>query len=333
MLVVLLVLFVPFRYRIRGRYHEQIKAKVSVSWLLKMIHVKAEAIQAQIRVRICLFGFVLKKMYLGNWGDEAPGGEADLKDTEKTTGPAKEVKPQSAEESKKKAEKPPKEAAGSRPSEPTGTEESGKAAAPKDKYDLLFEKLEKKAAEKQALLDQQTKGKEKKEAEPPAADESLSEEEKSFLTTALEWSEKISDFWDDEKNQFAVGLIEKKLLGIGKHLLPTTFLIDGELGLSDPAKTGEIIGKLYRFYPLYGDHIRVRGIYDEERTNIYAEIGGRIRLAVFVGAALRLLANKRIRSWLKMLLKKDKTKDTGKDGPVRTGSGSHTSEKSSVNAA
>ncbi len=347
LLILLLVLFVPLRYNVKGRYHEQLKAKLSVSWLLKLIHVKAEAIQTQIRVRICVFGHAFKKMYLGNWGDEKKTGEEAGNDTKDTDGEQKadtsasDPKGKAAEpavtEKKEEAAPPP---APEEPQAEKEQEQPPKEEKKKDRYDALFEKLEQKAAEKQAELDAVKarkeaagKAKEKKRQEesaepaPEAAEES---EEGSFLKTASEWIEKISDFWDDEKNQDAVYLIEKQLLRLGKHLLPTRFQVEGELGLGDPAKTGQIIGKIYRFYPLYGEHIRLDGVYDEKRINIYTEVGGRIRLGVIVGAALRLLLNARIRRWIKQLKHRNDGEEDGEE--KKTKRAGH-KEKSQASAA
>ena len=74
--------------------------------------------------------------------------------------------------------------------------------------------------------------------------------------------------------------------GIGKHFLPTLFRIEGRLGLGDPARTGRLVGTISAFYPVYGDSIRLDGVYDRKETDLYLHIKGRIRLGIFVGAAL-----------------------------------------------
>ena len=350
LLILLLVLFVPLRYNVKGRYHEQLKAKLSVSWLLKLIHVKAEAIQTQIRVRICVFGHAFKKMYLGNWGDEKKTGEEAGNDKKETDGEdaaeaaadKKEKKPEPAVKKEEPAPLPePEEAPAEKAEEPPQEKapEPPKEEKKKDRYDALFEKLEQKAAEKQAELDalkakQEALKKEKEKRQEASAEQTPQapeeREEASFLKTAAEWIEKISDFWDDEKNQDAVYLIERQLLRLGKHLLPTRFQVEGELGLGDPAKTGQIIGKIYRFYPLYGEHIRLDGVYDEKRINIYTEVGGRIRLGVIVGAALRLLLNARIRRWIKELKHRNDGEEDGEE--KKTKRAGH-KEKSQASAA
>ena len=314
LLILILVLCVPFRYEIRGRYDEKLKAKAGVSWLLKMIHVKVEAIQAQIRVRICVFGHAFKKMYLGNWGDNAPDAEkkAEAEDGEEGGDGEKE------EKAEKKKPAPPDEEKPEPPEEKPEAVSDAKAAkaektkkdrpTPKEKYDEIFEELQRRQEEKER--EKAAAAQEKKDAEAPEEGAAEAEEEdKTFLETAMLWTERISDFWDDEKNQKAVYLIERQLLKLGKHLVPTKFLLKGDLGLGDPAKTGQTIGKIYRFYPLFGDNIQLNGVFDEKRTDLYTELKGRIRLGILVEIAVRLLLNGRIRRWIRYFLKKDKAEE------------------------
>ena len=328
LLILILVLCVPIRYDIRGRYDEKLKAKAGVSWLLKLVHVKLEAIQAQIRVRVCVFGHAFKKMYLGNWGDNAPEEKKqefsgnDETDPESAGIPAEDddeddeddelllLTEKNAEE---EAGKPDVKSAEAKKKTKTEEKKAKARPTPKEKYDELFAQLQQREEEKERAREQE-KAREKAKAagkEQEAESEPLSEEEESFLIKAADWVDKISDFWDDEKNQNAVWLIEKQLAKLGRHLLPTGFLLKGDLGLGDPAKTGKIIGTVYRFYPLFGEHIQLNGIFDEKRTDVYLGLKGRIRLGILVEIAVRLFLNGRIRKWLFAYLKKNKEK--GKD--------------------
>lgn len=285
LLLLLLICLVPIRYQIKGRVAEGVKARGDVTWLLHLIHVWLAAINSQVLCRIKLLGFCLKKLHLGNWGEEegAAEGAASLepeKDSEAKT-PAKKEKEKPKEDktaSRKqeaKAEKPPK----------------------KDKYDRLFEALEEEEKRKA------------REKESPEAE--LSEESKEKLKKIRRLIRQAQDFWEDEKNREAVLLIRRQFLRLGKHVIPTHFLLEGEIGLKDPAATGELIGKIYRYYPLYGDHIRLQGVFDRQTVNLYSELKGRFRLGILVEILLRLLLNKRCRSWARQMLKKDKDQDKG----------------------
>ena len=274
-LILVLVLCVPIRYDLKGRYRDDgLKAKGGIHWLLKLVHVKLAAINAQILVKVNVLGRCFKKMHIGKWDEEPEASEEG-------GAPKTEAEPEKKPEQKDKKEN-----------------------APAQPYDAVFAGME-EAEEKEK---KERKAEKKKEA---AADPAAGESEEG--TDIRELIRKAEVFLDDEKNQYTIHLILKQLLRMGKHLLPTRFLVEGRLGLGDPAKTGELVGKVYRFYPLYGDHIRLDGVYDEEVKDIYAEIGGRIRLGVFVEIAVRLLLNKNFRSWLKQM-KKDKNEKNDKNG-------------------
>ena len=58
--VLLLILFVPVRYRIEGSYYERLKGKVRVTWLLHIVSVTA-AYEDEFSILIRLFGFRLFK--------------------------------------------------------------------------------------------------------------------------------------------------------------------------------------------------------------------------------------------------------------------------------
>lgn len=283
-LLILLICLVPIRYQIKGRVAEGVKARGDVTWLLHLIHVWLAAINAQILCKIKGLGFCLKKLHLGNWGEEAAErADAGREETSPSEKAPREV---SAKQDKEKAKEDKKASA--------KQEKKAEAAPKKDKYDRLFEALEEEEKRKA------------REKEGPEAE--LSEESKARLKKNRHILRQVQDFWEDEKNREAVALIRRQFLKLGKHMLPTHFLLEGEIGLKDPAATGELVGKIYRFYPLYGDHIRLQGVFDRQTVNLYGELKGRFRLGILVEILIRLLLNKRCRSWARQMLKKDKDK-------------------------
>ncbi len=278
-LILVLVLCVPFRYDIRGRYNEGLKAKVGVHWLLKFIHVQAAAIGAQILVKIKLLGFTLKKLHVGNWGEEKPKKEKEKKPQKPASEPAMVSQGgnvfDSAEEPAESAESIA-QAASEASAEESSAEESSSAASPEE---------EEKTAEEALTWDEKL---EKFEAKW----EELSDK-----------AEEIIAQLEDETNQKTILLILKQLKKLGKHLLPTKLRIEGDLGTGDPAKTGQLVAKVYRLYPIFGETIRLNGVYDRKETNVFLELKGRLRLGIFVEIVVRLLLNTNFRRRLFKLLK------------------------------
>ena len=74
LLILLIVLFVPLRLDIRARYEEEIRARVTVSWLLKALLVRLEWLKDHGLLRVKLLGLkTLMKKHLGDWGPESEG--------------------------------------------------------------------------------------------------------------------------------------------------------------------------------------------------------------------------------------------------------------------
>ena len=285
-LLLLLICLVPIRYEVKGRYHEQLKAKADVSWLLQLIHFWVGAINLQVLCKIKVLGHCFKKFHIGKWGDEA---------VEEAEPPAEDKPP---EKSKKESAKQKKAAVKEKQEAAEKEKEKEETAPPKkkDKYDRLFEALdreERRKAEEKEKAEKSGDGAEEKGTDP--------EEGQSLGGKARHWKQQFQEFWEDEKNRDAVDLIKRQVQKLVRHLLPTHFLLEGDIGLKDPAATGELIAKVYRLYPIYGDHIRLNGVFDRPMAAVYAEVGGRIRLGVLVEILIRLLLNKRCRQWVKKL--------------------------------
>ena len=292
LLLLLLLCLVPIRYELKGRFREDLKARADVTWLLHLIHLWVGAIGTQILCKIKALGHCFKKLHIGSWGEEeeaaAKQGEAADKPPE-----AKPKAPPEVNSEKEKDEKKDKD-----------KKKDKEKKEKKDKYDRLFEALDREDRRKE---EEKRKAAEKeKNKELTVQESNLGEDDQSLKEKVRHWKEEVQLFWEDDKNREAVVLIKEQLQKLGGHLLPTHFLLEGNIGLKDPAATGELVAKVYRFYPLYGDCIRLNGVYDRPMTDIYTEVKGRIRLGIFVEIGVRLLLNKRCRQWARKMLKKDK---------------------------
>ena len=295
-LVLVLVLAVPFRYEIEARFEEKkVRAKARASWLLRAVSVLLHWKENRGLLRLRLLGKTLKAKKLGKWPGEKKAKKKE-KDTEETE---------------------------EKPSGPAQTVQEMAWQVPEETV-LSVETVEPKTEEKPAAPESPYSGAPDHVWQPEAPEEDSSEKTdgeedgEAFPDKLERWRKAAVEFCEDEKNRGAVSLIGRQLRRIGRHFLPTLFRIEGRLGLKDPARTGRLLGKIYAFYPVYGDSIRLEGVYDREETTLYLHMKGRIRLGIFVGAALRLLLNRRIRQWIRTLLKKSKHQEE-EDGTAGTG--------------
>ena len=350
-LILLIVLLVPLRLNVAARYDEEVKARVHVTWLLRAVHVKLEWLKDHGLLRARLLGLkTLMKKHIGDWGPEPqkaeePPGEPEEAAAESGTAAAEaeekpasteegsaasgteekpaaaeapassEEKPAAAEEKPQTAEEKPSSAE----EKPSPAEEKPASTSKPEAKEEPAEPADEKAGEAASAAQETASGTEEKE---PAGEPE--EDLPQFAATEKKLDEiagKIDEFqgyWYDEKNRKTVRLIGKQLKKIGRHLKPTHFLVEGELGFGDPAKTGKIMGTLYSFYPVFRDHIRIDGNYEEQVMKLRLELKGRLRLGIFVEVALRLLLNKNLRHWIKKLTHKDKNEKAGEETAKET---------------
>ncbi len=309
LLILILVLAVPIRMDLKLRYEEEVRARARVHWLLKAVLVKLEWLKDHGLLRVVLLGIWKPfKKKLGDWGPEdEPPEEAAEAEPEEPAEPTAEADA----DADTPADAEPAEEAEAEPAE--GPEAEGypcpEIVPVSELYaETLAETSEEDAPESDAGNTEDAAGEKSSEG---LADKLAGLEDKlAGLEEKLLW---FLDMLQEEKNHRALELVKRQLKRIGKHLLPTELLIEGSFGTGNPAKTGELMGKLYRLYPLYGDHIRVTGVYDRKELKGYVALKERIRLGIFLGAALRLLLNRRIRQWIRYFIHKD---DPEKAKPV-----------------
>ncbi len=276
LLILLIVLLVPFRYETEARFRDnKVRAKARFSWLLRLLNVLFHWKEDKGLLRIKVGPKTVKAKKLGKW----PGKEKKKKKKEQKQ-EAEETSPEAAD-IWAAGEEIPEETVVSAETVPCDGTASAEPPAGTP--------------------------------EPGPSPEGSGEEETEPLKDKLRrWYDLAKDFLEDEQSTEAVALIGRQLRRIGRHFLPTLFRIEGRLGLGDPARTGRLIGKIYAFYPVYGDAIRLDGVYDRKEIDLYLHMKGRLRLGIFVGAALRLLMNRRIRQWIRQLIRKKK--EDAKDG-------------------
>ena len=269
--LLILLLAVPLRYQLKARADQSVKAILDVGWLLKLAHIRIALINLQALLRLKLFGFSVYKKHLGDWGEEKEEQEQAIKKSgDEAAVTVKEEKPEKADSDN--GSQKPKET--SKPSEPAQEKELDK----KQDYDKLFSKLA-------------------QENERKSGSEKSPEEEKQ--KKLKESYNKITDFLQDEKNQETLRLCAEQIKKAGRHLKPTYFLLEGEVGLKDPADTARLLAWIYRLYPLFGDAVRIRGNFEEPAVDLLLVIRGRLRLGTLLWIAGHLWMNKNFRSWIK----------------------------------
>lgn len=123
------------------------------------------------------------------------------------------------------------------------------------------------------------------------------------LTGFKEFVVKVKEIVTDTKNQYAVRRLWEELLYLLKHFGFRKIHTELTFALVDPALTGQVLGILCMMPFLYQYDFHIFPDFESESYYIRGsyDVKGRIRLIFLLVTAIRLLADKDIRSFLKKL--------------------------------
>lgn len=115
---------------------------------------------------------------------------------------------------------------------------------------------------------------------------------------------KLKEIVTDTKNQYAVRRLWEELLYLLKHFGFRKIHTELTFALADPALTGQVLGVLCMMPFLYQYDFHISPDFESESYYIRGsyDVKGRIQLIFLLVTAIRLLADKDIRSFLKKLL-------------------------------
>ena len=124
------------------------------------------------------------------------------------------------------------------------------------------------------------------------------------LTSFKEFVVKVKEIVTDTKNQYAVRRLWEELLYLLKHFGFRKIHTELTFALADPALTGQVLGVLCMMPFLYQYDFHIFPDFESESYYIRGsyDVKGRIQLIFLLVTAIRLLADKDIRSFLKKLL-------------------------------
>ena len=304
LVLLLLILFVPVRYRIdssiprtdleKGFDVEKIYAKVSFSWLLHILSggiVYPENKQFEVR----LFGIRIFPLRKKN-------EKADNKDNKDEDKPSSGVV------------------------EMSNIPESDHVEAAKEEADSVeTDTAEAEVSEKEETnpSDGAVAGKE--------SDEEASDEPRSFLDVLWNIIDKVANILETPQNVFekiqytisrvcgkismikttvendifkrAFDLVKRKLLRIIKMILPDKCNIRLGLGTGDPAQTAELVGIFGAMYPFLFNKVSFEPDFDEKVIEMDAHLKGHITVFTIVYSAAVCFFNKDVKKVIRRFKK------------------------------
>ena len=290
-----LVLFLPVRYRMDADADQRIKkydGHVNVTWLFRFLHARAWAESGEDGNGI---GYEVKVagIKLMSSEDEAQEEDEELPDYDPVLGDmdlGEEV---------------------------TVPETTGQDSAEQDVAEKNV--IEKYVAEQ--------KEPESSESQDPIDDRVLKEfdrEHKSFFVKIREIIDKCvsavrnlsytiknicdkikqilldisyyKELWESAETQEVVADLLEKTAFLWRRIRPRKWNMRLHFGFSDPATTGEALGAMCAFNPLYGEHIQLQPDFDEEIIEGDFELSGHIQLFFVVVIALKIYFNKKLKA-------------------------------------
>ena len=344
LLIILAVLLVPIRYQAAGSAAEkEIHARAGISWLLHLIQVKLELVNQKAGITEKLFGIPIRRMgtlFESAENEENPdsGNSSRKTDSEETGKNAERQRTDSNSETRipkisdevleslpmeknvlseeRKADRTqPAVRTVNRQKESTSKSEEEQKNGPK----LQKEKKPESAAEaKKAETAQRNTDRERQKAEREKQKEEHAKQKEAQKEQKIqqkeekrrrreEQREKLEDFLDqiqNPENQRAFRLVRTQTGKLLLHVLPTRLSIQARVGLSDPAATGMLLGAFYALYPIYQDHIRVTGEFEEEVLEGSFRLKGRIRIGSLLIIVFPVIRDKNVRRLIKQVFRR-----------------------------
>lgn len=302
LLILLLVLFVPVRYRAYGiRSSRECRAGGRVSWLLRLLCIPFSFQDGELEIKVKLLGFTILDPLKG---EEEAFREPVQRKTEQSAGKEEET----AGEDSEREEVPAEENAGE--ADASGSFEASQA----DETETSARPASAGAVEAAA------------ESEDEASEGRFSRgfrELRRFLRAVIRFFMKIprklknlkctfQRFCDkikrmvkryremkafalDERTKAAVSLVWKQAGILLGQALPRKIRGRLHFGTEDPALTGQILGAIGIFYPLFMDNVKVEPDFEKPALEGELSLKGRLRIVTVLGIAWRLYRDKNVR--------------------------------------
>ncbi len=309
LLILLLVLFVPVRYQAYGiRSSRECRAGGRVSWLQRLLCIPFSFQDGELEIKVKLLGFTILDPLKG---EEEAFREPVQRKTEQSAGKKEETAGADAEKEEETAEENAGEADASGSFEASQADETEMSARPASAG------AGEAAAEPEEAV---------AESEDEASEGRFSRgfrELGRFLRAVIRFFMKIprklknlkctfQRFCDkikrmvkryremkafalDERTKAAVSLVWKQAGILLGQALPRKIRGRLHFGTEDPALTGQILGAIGIFYPLFMDNVKVEPDFEKPALDGELSLKGRLRIVTVLRIAWRLYRDKNVR--------------------------------------
>lgn len=258
--LLLLVLFVPVRYRGDLGFSGKLDGNVFLSWLFHFFTIQVDfKDETEVTVKVLWFRLFKKAEVSEEDASDLDMPESDMPETAETRETS--VKTCKEQEHKMRDQKPEVQAL--------------------ENKKRKIEKTKPKFTERIRLFFKKQIGKIKKRFQW------LQDKKKAY--------DKLVTFIENEENQNTFRLFFRQLKRMIRQILPRRMEGNLRFGTEDPYLTGKILTFISPFYGFYGDKIAVEPVFDENLLEGDVRIKGHIRLAVLIWGTACLFLNRNFR--------------------------------------
>ena len=300
LLILLLVLFVPVRYRAYGiRSSRECRAEGRVSWLLRLLSIPFSFQDGELEIRVKLLGFTIPDPL-----KEEAFREPVQRKTEQSAGKEEETAGEDSEREEVPAEENAGEADASGSFEASQADEAETSAQPASERDAeAAAELENEASEGRFFgllrdLRRFFRAVIRFFRKIPRKLKNLKCTFQRFcdkIKRMVKRYREMKAFALDERTKAAVSLVWKQAGILLGQALPRKIRGRLHFGTEDPALTGQILGAIGIFYPLFMDNVKVEPDFEKPALEGELSLKGRLRIVTVLGIAWRLYRDKNVR--------------------------------------
>lgn len=271
LLLLSLVLFVPVRYSGKGSSFQQLQGKITVSWLLHLVHVSVSIRKEQViwKLRVC--GIPIKS----NRGKTHKEGDEESNKSKKHS---KEKRSKgtillNGEDEISTEDVIPLKETDRLQNDETHTLDKNLISSEEEKSRSVLGKLRNWFRQ-------------------------VADKIKSFWEKLWHFKENLRSFiewWRQEATQLAFTHCKEELWRFLKHIIPRSYNVNLRFGTGDPASTGQVLGLLGILYPVTKGRLQVTPEFQEKVLQGVFFCKGRIHVFKLLAIAWRVYRDKNVR--------------------------------------
>ena len=302
LLLLLLVLFVPVRYQAYGiRSSRECRAEGRVSWLLRLLCIPFSFQDGELEIKVKLLGFTILDPLKG---EEEAFREPVQRKTEQSAGKKEETAGADAEKEEETAEENAGEADASGSFEASQADETETSARPAS-AGAVEAAAESEDVASEGRFSRGFRDLRRFFRAVIRFFRKIPRKLKNLKCTFQRFCDKIKRmvkryremkaFALDERTKAAVSLVWKQAGILLGQALPRKIRGRLHFGTEDPALTGQILGAIGIFYPLFMDNVKVEPDFEKPALDGELSLKGRLRIVTVLRIAWRLYRDKNVR--------------------------------------